>query len=465
MIRTLFILFLICILQLGISQSDPVFKGLWTGTLHANGMEIDLDIEIDSLQKNALLDVPLQNLTAISSSRVLVVGDTVSLDFPMLRAQYSGVYNSDSSLIIGNWSQGISIPLNLRRTDQKTTFNRPQTPIEPFPYTSTDITIKNNKQNIKLSATLTMPEGKGPFPLAILISGSGPQDRNSEIFKHKPFLIISDYLTREGIAILRYDDRGVGLSKGSFKKATSADLATDAEAVFRYGFTLDNIDKSKIGIIGHSEGGLIAPMIASKSDSVGFIVSIAGPGVPISELMLLQNLNIFKKNGMTKEGLELTSAALPKIYAIATQDKEPKLLYDTLISEIHGFYTSLTKEDQLLLGPNKASYYLVLSQGLFSTWFRYFLGFDPTPYWEKTKCPVLAISGSEDLQVDAEQNITAIQNILKKNNQKNNDFKILKGLNHLMQPCQSCTIGEYATLETTFDTSALKYIKDFIKNL
>lgn len=445
--------------------SQSQFDGLWSGAIKTGGLSLDINIEINSQTEEAFLSVPIQNIDNYISSSVKINGDTIKINFSKFNSKFSGIIQTKKT-IEGYWVQGRRIPLDLTKTDKKTELLRPQTPTEPYAYQSTQLNIPTYSPQVTLSATLTQPNGKGPWPLAILVSGSGPQNRNSEILKHKPFLVIADYLTRNGVAVLRYDERGVGKSTGVYYTATSHDLSMDVESILEYALdSLENIAISKIGIIGHSEGGMIAPMIASRNDKVDFLVSIAGPGIPIAELMTNQNLMILDKSGMSKAGLEITNQALPKIYAIVNQEKEPHEIFDTLISEVHNYYDALSEADQKLIAPNKSNYYMVLSQTFFTPWFRYFLAYDPKSSWQNVKCPVFAINGSEDIQIEAKSNLKEIKKNLCSSGNKKVKTKIFKGLNHLMQPCTTCTLAEYATIETTFDKNVLSHILKFITSL
>lgn len=448
-----------------LSIAQNRFDGLWTGTISVSGIEMQLDFEINESDKKALMSVPIQKLEDIESATLIIKGDTLSITYPSFRAKYDAIYNNESEEFIGEWNQGRSTALNLKRTDSKSEFKRPQTPEEPYPYDVQEVSVENEEAGVTLAGTLTTPKGDGPYPLAILVSGSGKQNRNSEILGHKSFLVISDYLTRAGIAIIRYDDRGVEQSTGNHRKSTTTDFAMDANSVLQYAKTLDKIDKNKIGIIGHSEGGMIAPLVASQNVDLGFIVSLAGPGVPISDLMTNQNVMILEKSGMSPEGLKTTKENLPLIYNIINQDKEPQQLFDPLIESVHGFYNQLSEADQKLLAPTKDSYYMSLAQSFFTPWYRNFLASDPAESWQKTKCPVLVLNGSEDIQVEAKSNTNAIMMNLAISGNNKAQIKIIDGLNHLFQPCTKCDLAEYATIETTFDESVLGMIRDFISKL
>lgn len=446
-------------------SAQEKFDGLWGGIISSGGLEIEVNFEIQSAENRVLLSVPVQKVKDQVGSGIEIKGDSIFFDYSNFKASYKGFYDATKNEIIGEWTQGLSTSLNLKRITEKSELVRNQEISPPFPYTHKNIKFHNDKADIDLAGTITFPEGEGPFPLAILISGSGPQDRNSEILDHKPFLVIADHLSRNGIAVLRYDDRGVKNSEGSYSTSTSADFATDAEAALAYGHTLTNIDHSKIGFIGHSEGGLIAPMVASENDEVDFIVSLAGPAIPIAQLMTIQNKLIFEKIGMSKEGLTILEENLPKIYAIVNQDKEPKELFDTLIDAVKFYYDALPEGDQKLLGQSSSAYYTAISTTFFTPWFRYFLAYDPGPSWQKVNCPVLALNGSEDIQVSAKENLDAMKRHLDIAKNKNHQQIELEGFNHLMQQCEVCTIQEYVSIETTFDPKVLDLITNFLKGL
>ena len=450
--------------SLSISAQDK-FDGLWGGTIITSGIEVEVNFEIQTAEKRILLSVPIQKINDQVGSGIEIKGDSIFFDYSNFNASYEGQYDADKKEIIGEWMQGKKTALNLKRIEKKAELVRNQVVKRPYPYKSENLKFHNEKADIDLAGVLTTPEGDGPFPLAILISGSGPQDRNSELLGHKPFLVIADHLTRNGIAVLRYDDRGVKNSGGSFTTSTSADFATDAEAAIAFGLTLPNIDQSKIGLVGHSEGGLIAPLVASRNEEVDFIVSIAGPAIPISELMTIQNKMIFEKIGMSEDGLTVLEDNLPKIYSIVNQDKEPKELFDTLIDAVKVYYNALPEEDQKLLGPSSSAYYTAISTTFFTPWFRHFLAYDPGPSWQKVTCPVLALNGSEDIQVSAKENLEAIKKHLTTAKNKNHTEIELEGFNHLMQPCKVCSINEYVSIPTTFDPQALDLITNFVKGL
>lgn len=340
--------------------------------------------------------------------------------------------------------------------------NRPQTPVEPFLYTAEPFQFENKEVAITLHGTLTLPQGEGPFPAAILISGSGPTDRDETILDHKIFLVIADYLTRQGIAVLRYDDRGVGESEGNHYKANSMDLANDTNAAFLALAKHGKIDANHIGLIGHSEGGMIAPIVASKSSDVDYVILLAGPGVPIDELMAEQNRQVYKSQGLPKNELDRNEKFNKSLYNIFDNDKPVAELYDTLLPFIHNYYESIPKEYQALFSPSKEVFYMAIVGTVSSPWFRYFLQFDPTPYLKKVTCPVLAVNGSKDIQVISSQNLGAIEEILTYTGHQDFTIREYQNLNHLFQNCSTCTVQEYGELEESFSKKVLADVTTWI---
>ncbi|WP_452222907.1 alpha/beta hydrolase family protein [Lacinutrix chionoecetis] len=339
--------------------------------------------------------------------------------------------------------------------------NRPQEPKEPFNYTTEDVTFLNTKaNNIELSGTLTLPNNIKKPTVAILISGSGPQDRNEALAGHKPFLVLADYLTNNGIAVLRYDDRGTAKSKGDFMSATTLDFATDAEAAVAYLKTRKNIDASKIGLIGHSEGGLIAPIVASNNKDVAYIVLLAGTGVDGKVILETQ----------TRRAAELAGA--PKV-ALDENEKLTNIIYGAVQNndDFESIKAEISSELKKYKADNPTAQYAPLitdefieqqSNAIKSAWLQTFIKTNPQVYLEQTECPVLAINGSKDFQVLADLNLNAIESALEKGGNKDYTIKKLEGLNHLFQTAETGAAQEYATIEETFSPIALAVIKDWI---
>jgi uncharacterized protein len=390
-------------------------------------------------------------------------------DYPNIKLEiknagivYSGEWANDS--IIGTFNQsGYNIPLILSKNEiKKETPVRIQEPLEPFPYKNTEVIFKNFTDNITLSGSLTLPDTQGPHPVAVLISGSGPQNRNSEIMGHKPFLIIADHLTKQGIAVLRFDDRGVGASEGDFGAATSADFAKDVAAAVNYLKTRDDVDHAKIGLIGHSEGGLIAPIVAvNYAPDVNFIVLLAGPGISGDKILLLQQELIGKAAGMSDEEIKIIKSINGEAFKIIRSQKNDADLQKKLRAYASKLYRKLPNEMKNS-GVGEDEFVSGQVSQLNNPWMLYFLRHEPEPYLRKITCPLLAINGENDLQVPADINLKEIKRAVEKGGNKNVTTKKLPKLNHMFQTCNTGSPNEYAGIEQTFAPEALNEISEWI---
>lgn len=322
---------------------------------------------------------------------------------------------------------------------------RRQEPRPPYPYSSEDVVFENRAATIHLAATLTLPPGKGPFPAAVLLNGSGRQDRDDTIFGHKLFLVIADYLTRNGIAVLRYDDRGAGGSSGDYDAATTADLSTDAEAALAYLQTRAAVDPKRIGFIGHSEGGVIGPMVAARNSSVAFVVSLAGNGVKGGEVLYAQGRAIRRAAGASEAELDGDRAMHNRI--MAAMDLSDRAQAAKALGGIFGDSPAAQAQIKAMLGP----------------WMRFFITYDPAVALEKVKCPVLALNGDRDMQVIADQNLPAWEAALKKAGNRDVTVRKLPGLNHLFQTCVKCAPDEYSEIEETISPKALEIVADWLQ--
>jgi len=338
---------------------------------------------------------------------------------------------------------------------------RTQEPTEPYPYYSEDVTFNNEQANITLSGTLTLPSKEGNYPAVILITGSGPQNRDEEGLGHKPFLVISDYLTKKGIAVLRYDDRGFGQSTGDFKSGTSFDFATDVESAVTYLKSRREINQNKIGLIGHSDGGMIAPIVAARSHDVAFIVLLAGPGIQGGKLLMMRQELLAKAMGMSDVEINESKISNEKTFEIVSRSKDSKTIKADLIKYSKENPPNIPSR---LLPPGMTKEEFVAAQidEITSPWFIYFLNYDPATTLEKVTCPVLALNGEKDVQVPSQENLTAISNALKKGGNKNITIKELPNLNHFFQECKTCSLSEYATIDQTFSPIALTEISNWI---
>ncbi|PUB33494.1 hypothetical protein C8J95_10386 [Elizabethkingia sp. YR214] len=339
--------------------------------------------------------------------------------------------------------------------------NRPQEPQEPYPYYSEDITFENKQAGINLAGTLTLPKKEGIFPAVILISGSGPQDRNEELAGHKPFLVLSDYLTRNGIAVLRYDDRGTALSGGDFKSATSVDLATDVESALAYLKTRKEIDQKKIGLIGHSEGGLIAPLVAVKSKGVAFIVMLGGPRIPGDKILLIQQRLIAKASGKSEKEIRGTERINREIFDVVKGSSDIEQLKIDLRSDLKKF---LSANPNLRMNEGMTDDEFINSQvdAYTTPWMQYFIKYNPKPILEKVKIPVLALNGEKDLQITPKENLKAIKKALRKAKNKNITIKEIQDLNHLFQESDTGALQEYQRIEQTYSPIALAEVLDWL---
>ncbi|MGW8313969.1 MAG: alpha/beta hydrolase family protein [Bacteroidales bacterium] len=456
-IKSVYFFFGLCLVMTGLQLNGQytveTVEGSWAGQLEAAGTRLRVIFHLqldDQNQLSATLDSPDQGARGIGMGEVTFQADSLTIQAPAIMGKYEGKMTSDSTME-GTWSQaGQQFPLNLKRQDQPEVLNRPQEPQPPYPYKEEEVTFENTKQHFNLGGTLTLPDGKKPFPAIVLVSGSGSQNRDEEIFGHKPFKVIADDLTRNGIAVLRYDDRGVGASGGSAMGATSADNATDAQAAIDYLVSRKDIDPGRVGIIGHSEGGLIALMITSEMKDLACAVLLAGPGVSGKIILLDQSEHISRLSGIPEPVILQNRQIMERVYGWMEAQKSYPAWTDSVNSNL----------DQLVAGRiiqniQESSY----------PWLRYFVMSDPAKYFKNIHCPVLALNGEKDSQVLAEENITAIRDGLEVAGNHKVTAVILPGLNHLFQPCDTGLPAEYGNIEWTFDQDALDLISSWLRDV
>jgi pimeloyl-ACP methyl ester carboxylesterase len=422
-------------------------------------MVIDVEMKPDNSLVSHLISLD-QGCISLAFQNTTFENGKVCWEMKSPPITISGKYSKNSQAIIdGQFQQGGgNFPLQLHNVDEIPGYRRPQTPVKPYPYNQEEVAYENSKAGIKIGGTLTLPRGKGPFPAALLISGSGPQDRNELVVLHRPFKVLADYLTRHGIAVLRVDDRGVGSTTGDFSKATTRDFADDVLAGVQYLKNRKDIRPDRIGLIGHSEGGMIAPMVAAESSDVSFVVLMAAPGIPIPEVMYLQHLQGTLAEGQSEAKANVKCDLYQEFYKIVKHEKDDQ----AAIEKMRQAYSALSIDQKKLLGwdEGKASSEI---HDLVSPWKRYFVNFDPQPYLSAVKCPLLAINGDKDRQVISSVNLKGIEKALKESG--NSDFTIveLPGLNHLFQTAETGAESEYKDIEETFAPKALKVISDWIK--
>jgi len=439
--------------------------GQWNGVLSIQGMNLRLVFHISETDGvfSATMDSPDQGAFGITVTSTTFDGSKLSLAIPAMGLSYEGELNENT--VSGTFKQGhLTLPLTLERTEEPPkALVRPQEPKQPFPYRSEEVFFENKVAEITLAGTLTLPENGENLTAVILISGSGAQDRNSEIFGHKPFLIIADYLTRRGIAVLRFDDRGTAQSTGNFETATTADFATDVESAIAFLKTHPEINPQKIGLIGHSEGGIIAPMVASRSQDVAFIVMLAGTALRGDKVLLSQQEMIFRSSGMPENQIAEILKINTKIFDKIVATKE-----DLSKQEIVDFFNEMKDEVAVLAAMNGMTaddYIYLMSAQLSSSWMQYFIRYDPAPALKKVQVPVFALNGSNDLQVSATENLSAIGEALKRGGNQNVTIKEYSGLNHLFQECASGLPQNYGLIEQTFSPEVLKDLADWISEI
>ena len=432
--------------------------GTWMGTLDTGTIKLHVVFHILNSANGltATMDSPDQGMKSLQTSAVKRDGASLRIEADKLDGVYEGTIPADKSSIDGKWTQkGNTFPLVLKPVKDEALLEpkRPQNPVKPYPYRDEDVTYENKIQNVTLAATFTVPQGKGPFSAVVLITGSGPQDRDETLLGHKPFLILSDYLTRHGIAVLRADDRGTAKSTGDFKTATTADFATDTEAGIAYLKTRLEVDPRKIGLIGHSEGAVIAPMIAARNRDVAFIVMMAGSGVSGDQVLVAQREAIAVASGTKPEEAAKYAAKEKEMLALIEAEKVPTEKDDA----------ALEKElREKMAGDVPESQIGLQIKLLTSPWFRYFLTYDPAIALRKVTCPVLVLNGEKDKQVLPEQNLPPIRQALTQAGNKHFEVDELPGLNHLFQTANTGSPTEYAGIEETMSPVALEKINTWI---
>ena len=439
------------------------FEGNWLGSLKISSISLQIVLKISKNEKDeykAIMNSPDQTDKDIPVEKVEIAGDSIKLFVDAIGGSYKG--KLADTLLDGVWNQGgREFPLSLVRTDKIVELNRPQNPKKPYPYKEEEVTVLNKSANVTLAGTFTYPDKGDKFPTVVLITGSGPQDRDEALLGHKPFLVLSDYLTRHGIAVLRCDDRGIGKSTGNFSSATTLDFATDALACVEYLKTRKEVDKKHIGLIGHSEGGIIAPIVANQSKDISFIVMMAGPGISGEKILELQSKLIAKAEGESDEDINKMMQFNVKLYNIAMQEKDSSKAAEKIHKVLDEIYNKMS--DSVKNSPENSKERLYAqTKSLLSPWFKFFLSYEPTESLSKIKIPVLAINGEHDLQVPPKENLAAIESALKKAGNKNYKVMEIPKLNHLFQTSQTGSPTEYSKIEETIAPIALSTISDWI---
>ena len=449
----------------GVPGQGPV--GHWQGTLRASptaALRLALDV---SRAGDGTLGATLRSLDQGGASIPVKAEESAGslrLGVPAIQAGFEGTLNANGSELSGQWTQrGKSLPLVFLRQAAAARIRRPQEPVPPLPYLEHVVSIPTPREGVTLAGTLTVPHGDGPYPAVVLVSGSGPQDRDETIAGHRPFLVLADHLTRRGIAVLRCDDRGTGKSTGDFASATHLDFVDDTLAAVAWLKGRPAIDPRKIGLVGHSEGGLVAPLAAVRQpEDISCLVLLAGVGVPMTQLLARQGADLGLALKIPEADLAASAAAQLEIFRqvrLAGDGREAELRA-RLAVEKH--MASLDPDRRKALGLTDGFVESQVKMAA-SPWFRALLDHDPRAVLRKVACPVLALNGSKDLQVSPRENLEAIRQALAEGGNRSVTARELPGLNHLFQTCVIGDAAEYARIEETFAPQALKAVSDWLR--
>jgi pimeloyl-ACP methyl ester carboxylesterase len=431
-------------------------EGTWQGAFENGNMRFRLQLHVaHDAGKNlsGTLDSLDQGANDLPVTKMSEKNGAVHFEIALVSGSYDGTLNAARNAISGKWTQNQdTVALDFTRSDEVLELHRPQNPAKPYPYKEEEVHFTTQKGSATLAGTLTLPQGTGPFPVALLVAGSGPQNRDESLAGHSLFLVLADHLTRNGIAVLRYDKRGIGKSTGDFGAATTEDFAADAEMALAYLKSRKEITPGKIGAIGHSEGALIAPILAGKG-GVAWIVLLAGPAQTGEKTMLAQSRAIALAAGMPEAQVLQSLVFDRKAYATVREEKDPVLLEKKLDAMV----ISSGMTESAVPASVQAQIHM-----LSSPWFRYFLDYDPLPALQTVKCPVLALNGEKDLQVISKDNLPLIQKTLDDSGNKDATTKELPELNHLFQHAGSGTPAEYGAIQETISPEVLQLIADWI---
>lgn len=442
---------------------DPV--GIWEGKLAVGGPGLRVVLHVTKGADGKLaatLDSPDQGAKGIPISKIEFADGVLRFESAGIGARYEGKMAADGTGVTGEFAQrGGKFALALARVEKASELARPQNPTKPYPYREEEVAYENAAGGAKLAGTLTLPNGDGPFACVLLITGSGAQDRDETLMGHKPFLVLADHLTRKGIAVLRVDDRGMGGSTGDMTHATSEDFAGDVRAGVEFLKGRKEIDPKRIGLAGHSEGGMIAPMVAAKTGDVAFLVLLAGPGVSGEEILFAQGERILRASGATAERIQKQHETQAALFAIVKAEADGEAAKKKCAEYLLAEFAKLPEAERQAAGDPHASVE-AQAAGAASPWFRYFLTYDPRTALRQVKCPVLALNGELDLQVPHDQNLPEIRKALEAGGCPDITTTMLPRLNHLFQTATTGAIEEYGKIEETMSPLALNAVSDWV---
>ncbi len=441
------------------------YLGHWVGDLKIESVELTIVFNITDEGEplpTVTLDSPDQGASGIEAVIEYLRRDSLVVAVPSLNARFMGGPDEGYSMLEGEFMQsGMILPLVLDRQDTPYAMRRPQEPTEPYPYESERVTFANERAGVTLAGTLTLPEGEGLYPAVVLVSGSGPQDRDEMVFGHKPFLVLADHLTREGIAVLRYDDRGFGESTGNFASATTEDFTQDALAAVDYLRKRGDINPSAIGMLGHSEGGLIAPRAAVESGDLAFIVLLAAPAQPGDEIIRSQTELIAISEGVEDSLIDFNRDLLDKWFAVIRAHDDLDTIRQKLTEIADSVMDELSESEREALGLTRQELTAQVQQTA-SPWFKYFIEYDPYATLQRVDVPVLALFGANDLQVPADENARLTREALESGKTQDFEVEIFDDLNHLFQTAETGSPNEYAEIEETMSPEVLVKIAHWI---
>ena len=432
-----------------LAAPPAALEGDWSGALQTPRGDLRLVLHVRSGAGGVavVVDSPDQGVTGLAADHARYENGSLVFEIPSVHGRYEGHWDDARQILAGIWTQnGATLALDLGRGTSKAP-DRPQTPKAPFPYGTEDVTFTNGAATgVVLAGTLTLPKASAPYPAIVLVAGSGPNDRDETIAGHKPFAVIADALTRRGLAVLRFDKRGVGKSSGNYGAATTADFASDAAAAAAYLRSRRDIAPDGIGLLGHSEGGLIGPLVADADSKLAYLILLAGPGVRGDQILVAQNRAIGQAAGLTAAQLDAAASVNRSLYDLVAAERDDAKLKAAL-------------EGKLAAAGIPESARPSEIAELTSTWLRSFITYDPGPALSKLRLPVLALIGSKDLQVPPAQNIPVLRAALAGNPLA--QVETIDGVNHLFQTTETGLPEDYARIAETISPAVLAKIGDF----
>lgn len=463
--KALILLVCLSLPVLGQNAASSSIEGNWLGTVDVSSIKMRLALKVSKSAEGsfaAKFDSVDQGVNNLDIDTITLQNKSVRFEAKQYGLSYEGTLNEKGDEIAGQIKQGAgTIPLVFKRIIEVPKLGRAQDPQKPYPYNEEEVSYENKKDKVKLAGTLTLPRTKGQHAAVILITGSGAQDRNETVAGHRPFLVLADYLTRRGIVVLRVDDRSIGGSDSGSRTDTSENYAEDVLAGIEYLKSRKEVDPKQIGLIGHSEGGMIAPMVAVRSKDLAFIVLMAGLGQTGEDVIYTQTRLMQKAEGASDNIMEQTVNTLKSINAILKDETDSKLAEARIREMLDKQKSEMNEEERKTFATVEATINAQI-QMYVSAWFRYFIAYDPRPTLEKVKAPVLALNGENDLQVSAKENLTLIAAALKTGKNKDYTIKSFPKLNHLFQTSQTGVLSEYGTIEETIAPQVLEMISNWI---